>query len=63
MSMQTIYLLIPLLPLAAAIIVGLFGRLLPRDAAHWLTIAGVGASFALSAYVFADVLHGHLYNG
>ena len=28
-----------------------------------LTIAGVSASFALSAYVFKDVLHGHLFNG
>ena len=63
MSVQNIYLLIPLLPLAAAIIVGLFGRKLPRASAHWLTIAGVGASFGLSAFVFRDVLHGHLFNG
>ena len=62
-AMQKIYLLIPLLPLFAAIVVGLFGRMLPRAAAHWLTIAGVAASFGLSAYVFVDVLHGHFFNG
>ncbi|HZV97668.1 MAG TPA: NADH-quinone oxidoreductase subunit L [Methylophilaceae bacterium] len=62
-SMQKIYLLIPLLPLFAAIVVGLFGRILPRAASHWITILGVAASFALSAYVFADVLRGHEYNG
>ena len=62
-SMQQIYLAIPLLPLLAAVIVGLFGRMLPRAAAHWLTIAGVAASFALSVCVFNDVLHGHTYNG
>ena len=62
-EMQKIYLLIPMLPLLAAIIVGLFGRKLPRASAHWLTIAGVAASFGLSAYVFADVLRGHTFNG
>ena len=62
-EMQKIYLLIPLLPLIAASIVGLFGRKLPRASAHWITIAGVAASFGLSAYVFADVLQGNLFNG
>jgi NADH-quinone oxidoreductase subunit L len=62
-AMQKIYLLIPLLPLIASVIVGLFGRKLPRASAHWLTIAGVAASFALSVCVFTDVLHGHLFNG
>jgi NADH-quinone oxidoreductase subunit L len=63
MTMQTIYLLIPLLPLIAAAIVGLFGRQLPRASAHWLTILGVAASFVLSAYVFKHVLDGHVFNG
>ncbi|HEU4708413.1 MAG TPA: proton-conducting transporter membrane subunit, partial [Methylophilaceae bacterium] len=61
--MQKIYLLIPLLPLIAAAIVGLFGRKLPRAAAHWITIIGVAQAFALSAYVLADVLHGNVFNG
>ena len=62
MTMQQIYLAIPLLPLVAAIVVGLFGKNLPRAAAHILTILGVGAAFALSVYVFNDALLGHVYN-
>ncbi len=62
-EMQKIYLAIPLLPLIAAAIVGLFGRKLPRSAAHVLTVAGVAGSFLLSAIVFTDVLAGHTYNG
>jgi NADH-quinone oxidoreductase subunit L len=62
-SMQKIYLLVPLLPLIAATIVGLFGRALPRASAHWITIFGVAGSFALSACVFADVMQGHYFNG
>ncbi len=61
--MQKIYLLIPLLPLLAAIIIGLFGRVLPRFAAHLFTITGVGASFILSLLVLQDVMAGHEYNG
>lgn len=61
--MQKIYLLIPLLPLFAAAIVGLFGRKLPRAAAHWITIIGVAQAFALSVYVFMDVLQGNTFNG
>jgi NADH-quinone oxidoreductase subunit L len=63
MSMQNIYLLIPMLPLIAAAIVGLFGRKLPRATAHLLTIPAVAAAFGLSAYVLIDVLQGNLYNG
>jgi NADH-quinone oxidoreductase subunit L len=62
MTEMQIYLLIPLLPLLAAVIVGLFGRSLPRATAHWLTIAGVAISFGLSVHVFFDVLHGHTFN-
>ena len=63
MTVQSLYLWIPLLPLFAAIIVGLFGRTLPRASAHWLTIAGVAASFALSVCVFMDALQGNVFNG
>ena len=62
-EMQKIYLAIPLLPLIAAAIVGLFGRRLPRSAAHILTVAGVAGAFLLSAVVFKNVLDGHTYNG
>ncbi|ABE50317.1 NADH-quinone oxidoreductase subunit L [Methylobacillus flagellatus] len=63
MTVQSLYLWIPLLPLFAAAVVGLFGRQLPRASAHWLTIAGVAASFALSVCVFMDALHGNVFNG
>ncbi len=63
LTMPTIYLLIPLLPLAAAALVGLANQALPRFFAHVLTIAGVGAAFALSVLVFLDVLQGNTYNG
>jgi len=63
MTMQQIYLAIPLLPLFAALIVGLFGKQLPRAMAHVITILGVGAACALSFYVFQDALLGHVYNG
>ena len=62
MTMQQIYLAIPLLPLFAAIIVGLFGKQLPRAAAHVVTILGVGASFALSLYVLNDAMTSAPYN-
>ncbi|MEI7574415.1 MAG: NADH-quinone oxidoreductase subunit L [Methylotenera sp.] len=62
MTMQQIYLAIPLLPLLAAIVVGLFGKLLPRATAHILTILGVGASFVLSLYVLNDAISSAPYN-
>ena len=46
-----ILLAIPLLPLLAAILAGLCGRLLGRVGAHLVCIAGVAASFLLSALV------------
>jgi NADH-quinone oxidoreductase subunit L len=60
--MQQIYLAIPLLPLLAAIVIGLFGKHLPRAAAHVVTIAGVAISFALSAYVLKDAMVSQPYN-
>lgn len=61
--MQTIYLLIPLLPLIAAAIVGLGNRCLPKALAHIVTILGVGGAFVLSVYVLLDALAGNVYNG
>jgi NADH-quinone oxidoreductase subunit L len=50
---------IPLLPLGAAIISGLFCSVLPRWVAHWLTILGVAASCALSVHVAGSIFfHG-----
>ena len=55
-----ILLAIPLLPLAAAVIAGLFGKLIGRSAAHVLTIAAVGAAFVLSARVAWQLLSGEV---
>ncbi|MBM3350698.1 MAG: NADH-quinone oxidoreductase subunit L [Betaproteobacteria bacterium] len=63
MTMQQIYLAIPLLPLLAAFVVGVFGKFLPRAAAHVLTIAGVAISFVLSAYVLNHAMENAPYNG
>lgn len=53
---------IPLLPLIASAIIGLFGRQLPRSAAHWLTILGVGAACLLSIKVLNATMHGFTHN-
>ncbi|MSP86920.1 MAG: NADH-quinone oxidoreductase subunit L, partial [Methylotenera sp.] len=62
MTMQQIYLAIPLLPLLAAIVVGLFGKQLPRASAHVLTVLAVGVSFALSLYVLNEAMIAVPYN-
>ena len=62
--METIYLAIVLAPLAAAIIAGLFGRIIGRAGAHWVTIIAVALSFALSVLVLQDQLsNGEVFNG
>ena len=59
MSLPTICLLIVLLPLIAAIVVGIFGKQLPRAAAHIVTIFAVGAAFLLSAFVLNATQDGY----
>jgi len=56
---------IPLLPLAAAVIAGLFCSVLPRWVAHGVTILGVALSFGFSAHVAGSIfLHGaETFNG
>jgi NADH-quinone oxidoreductase subunit L len=49
--MESIYLTIALAPLVAAIVAGLFGRIIGRAGAHSITIAAVALSCGLSAYV------------
>ncbi|HJR70662.1 MAG TPA: NADH-quinone oxidoreductase subunit L, partial [Gammaproteobacteria bacterium] len=46
--MANLYLTVVLAPLLAAIVAGLFGKTIGRAGAHWITIVGVGVSFALS---------------
>jgi len=61
--MKTLYLLVPLAPLAGAILAGLFGRAIGRAGAHSVTILGVLVSFLASCWIFADVLQGNTFNG
>src|SRR6202166_5054131 len=63
MSMQQLYLLIAIAPLAGAIVVGLWGSKLGRAASHSICILGVAASFVGSGIVLSDVLAGHAFNG
>ena len=62
MTMPQISLWIVLLPLIAAIVVGLFGKQLPRAAAHIMTIFAVGAAFVMSAMVLNATLDGYYAN-
>ncbi len=63
MNMQQLYLLVPVAPLVAAVVVGLWGAKLGRAASHWLCILGVAVSTAASALILRDVLDGHTFNG
>ena len=53
-----VLLAVPLLPLLAAIIAGLFGRYVGRTGAHLVTIAAVAVSCALSCGVLRDIYWG-----
>jgi NADH-quinone oxidoreductase subunit L len=61
--MQLLYLVIPLAPLAGAIVAGLFAGVVGRRGAHWATIAGMVVSTVAAAVVFLDVLQGNVYDG
>ncbi len=63
--METLYLLVPLAPLLASIVAGLFGKKIGRNAVHWLTTLSVALSFILSVVAFKHiVLDGApVYNG
>ena len=52
----TVLLAIPMLPLLAAVVAGLFGHYIGRKGAHTLTIAGVAISCVLSLYVLKQLL-------
>jgi len=51
------YALIPLLPFAAFLIIGLFGHWI-RERAHWVAVPAVGLSFLLSVSTFMDIANG-----
>ncbi len=54
-SMEFVYLAIPLASLAGALIAGFFGKQIGRSGAHFVTISGVAVSFILSLLVLHDV--------
>jgi NADH-quinone oxidoreductase subunit L len=63
MDMQTLYLLVPLAPLAGAILAGFFGKQIGRAGAHTVTILGVAVALVLSFIIFQDVQAGNTFNG
>ncbi|MDX1608693.1 MAG: NADH-quinone oxidoreductase subunit L [Halofilum sp. (in: g-proteobacteria)] len=54
--METLYIAIPLFPLAGAIIAGLFGRRIGRAGAHSVTIGAVAISTVLSFIAFKHIV-------
>ena len=63
MSMQALYLIVPMAPLAGALVSGLLGWWIGRRAAHWVTIIGMVISAVCALIVFRDVLAGNTFNG
>ena len=61
--LKTLGLIVVLAPLAGAILAGLFGKALGRTWSHRVTILGVLISFALSVFLFLEVLKGNTFNG
>ncbi len=64
-TMQQVYLGIVLAPLLGAVIAGLFGKVIGRSGAHWVTIIGVGIATVLSCIAYKHLLFdgGAVYNG
>ncbi len=60
MSLQTTLLLIPLMPLAGAVLAGLFRNQIGRVGAHSVTILGVALSFVFSVWVLYQQVAGGL---
>ena len=56
MDMKSLYLTVPLAPLAGAALAGLFCRVVPRWFAAGITILGVAISLVASLLVLQDVL-------
>src|SRR5882762_5160568 len=61
--MKSLYLIVPLAPLAGALIAGLLSWLIGRRATHWVAIIGMTVSTVAAFLVFRDVLAGNMFNG
>jgi len=62
-DMQKLYLLVPMAPLAGAILAGLFGKVIGRTVSHVVTILGVAIAFLASLYIWQDVSAGNTFEG
>ncbi|MCB1963985.1 MAG: NADH-quinone oxidoreductase subunit L, partial [Rhodocyclaceae bacterium] len=62
-EMQSLYLVVPLAPLAGAIVAGLFGKVVGRTGAHVATILGVAIALIASLMIYQDVSAGNTFNG
>jgi NADH-quinone oxidoreductase subunit L len=63
MDMKILYLIVPMAPLAGALIAGLLGGVIGRAGSHKVTIAGMLVSLVASCLVYLDVRAGHTFNG
>jgi NADH-quinone oxidoreductase subunit L len=63
MNMRELYLLVPLAPLAGAIVAGLWGPRLGRAVSHRICVLSVAISTVASALILRDVLAGNTFNG
>lgn len=61
--MRSLYLLVPLAPLAGALIAGLAGKLVGRTGAHLVTIVGVLIATIASFMVLSEVMSGTMFDG
>ena len=62
-DMQMLYLLVPLAPLAGAILAGLSGKAIGRTGAHIVTILGVAVALGASVLIYQDVAAGNTFDG
>ena len=62
MTLMKLYTLIPMMPLIASIVIGLFGRQLPKVFSHLIPIVLVLGSFLLSLYALYISYHGYVFN-
>ena len=61
--MRSLYLIVPLAPLAGALIAGLAGKIVGRTGAHLITILGMVIATVASFMVLSDVMGGTTFNG
>jgi len=62
-TIETLYLVVPLAPLVGALVSGLLCMKISNRAAHSVTIAGMVVSTIGAIIVFNDVRQGHTFNG